>query len=181
MMVDMSTNESSSQTARAATTEDGRNMNSDEEKEGPSASDNVPTTLNPPRKAHGFVWLLIVASIVLANFLFATDNTIAANIQPAIVKDFESLDKLAWLAVAFFASSWGTNLLWYVFGCGYKLRSLILTEHRRGDIYSRFSNKWTFCSSFIVFAVGSAVYGAAPTMNALIVGRAICGVGGAGM
>ncbi len=29
--------------------------------------------------------------------------------------------------------------------------------------------------------MGSAICGAAPTINALIVGRAICGVGGAGM
>jgi len=49
----------------------------------------------------------------MANFLFATDNTIAAKIQPAVVNDFKSLDKLAWLPVAFLASSWGTNLLWY--------------------------------------------------------------------
>ena len=68
----------------------------------------------PPRSAHGFVWLLICASIYMANFLFATDNTIAANIQPAVVRAFGSLDKLAWLPVAFFASSWGTCFLWYV-------------------------------------------------------------------
>ena len=58
---------------------------------------------------------------------------------------------------------------------------LVLTQQCRGDIYARFSSKWTFCSSFIVFAVGCAVCGAAPTMNTLIAGRAICGVGGAGM
>ncbi|AEO71468.1 uncharacterized protein THITE_124439 [Thermothielavioides terrestris NRRL 8126] len=112
--------------------------------------------------AHGFIWVLIVAGILMANFLFATDNTIAANIQPAVVKDFQSLNKLAWLGVAFLASSWGTNFFW-------------------GDLYARFSSKWTFCSSFVVFAVGCAVAGAAPNMDALIVGRAICGVGGAGM
>lgn len=32
-----------------------------------------------------------------------------------------------------------------------------------------------------IFEVGSAVCGSAPNMNALIVGRAICGIGGAGM
>lgn len=68
----------------------------------------------PPRTAHGFVWLLIVAGILMANFLFATDNTIAANIQPAVVKEFQSLDKLAWMGVAFLAASWGTNFFWYV-------------------------------------------------------------------
>ncbi|KAK3936554.1 putative MFS drug efflux [Diplogelasinospora grovesii] len=128
---------------------------------GPNEDGNTTDNVDN-EKAHGFVWLLIVASILMANFLFATDNTIAANVQPAVVKDFESLDKLAWLGVAFLASSWGTNFFW-------------------GDLYARFSSKWTFCSSFIVFAVGCTVAGAAPTIDALIVGRAICGVGGAGM
>lgn len=32
-----------------------------------------------------------------------------------------------------------------------------------------------------LFEIGSAVCGAAPSMDALIVGRAICGLGGAGM
>ncbi|CRG86687.1 hypothetical protein PISL3812_03697 [Talaromyces islandicus] len=64
-----------------------------------------------PRKIHGISWVLVVGSVLTANFLFATDNTIAANIQPAVVQSFSSLDKLAWLTVAFFASSWGTNLL----------------------------------------------------------------------
>lgn len=35
--------------------------------------------------------------------------------------------------------------------------------------------------SFVVFAVGCAIAGAAPTMDSLIVGRAICGAGGSGM
>lgn len=68
----------------------------------------------PPRTAHGFVWLLIVTSILMANFLLATDNTIAANVQPAVIRESQSLDKLAWLGVAFLASSWGTDLFWYV-------------------------------------------------------------------
>lgn len=66
----------------------------------------------PPRNAHGFAWVLIVASILMANFLFATDNTIAANIQPAVIQTFESLNKLAWLGVAFMMSSWGTCFFW---------------------------------------------------------------------
>lgn len=65
-----------------------------------------------PRSVHGFSWALVVASILMANFLFATDNTIAANIQPAIIQTFQSLNKLAWLGVAFMMSSWGTCFFW---------------------------------------------------------------------
>ena len=35
--------------------------------------------------------------------------------------------------------------------------------------------------SIVVFEIGSAICGAAPNMNAMIVGRVIAGMGGAGM
>lgn len=44
-----------------------------------------------------------------------------------------------------------------------------------------FDVKWVHLGSIVVFAVGSAVCGAAPNMDALIVGRIIAGVGGAGL
>lgn len=50
-----------------------------------------------------------------------------------------------------------------------------------GRIYTFYSPKWTFIASIALFEIGSAVSGAAPSSNALIVGRAISGVGGAGM
>lgn len=36
-------------------------------------------------------------------------------------------------------------------------------------------------ASIFIFEVGSAVCGAAPTMNAMIVGRAVAGIGGSGI
>jgi MFS family permease len=50
-----------------------------------------------------------------------------------------------------------------------------------GKGYSMFDNKWLYISSLIVFNAGSAVCGSAPDMKALIVGRVIGGIGGAGM
>ena len=70
------------------------------------------TSKPSPRSVHGISWFLVVASILMANFLFATDNTIAANIQPAVIQTFQSLNKLAWLGVAFMMSSWGTCFFW---------------------------------------------------------------------
>jgi MFS family permease len=43
-------------------------------------------------------------------FLFALDNTIVADVQPAIVAEFHSVDKIEWLATAFFLSATGTNI-----------------------------------------------------------------------
>lgn len=50
-----------------------------------------------------------------------------------------------------------------------------------GSLYGSFEIKWLYLASIILFEVGSAVCGAAPSMNAMIVGRVVAGVGGAGM
>jgi len=60
------------------------------------------------------------------------------------------------------------------------LKKQVLTPPR-GKGYGVFNCKWIYIGTTALFEVGSAVCGAAPSMNALIVGRAICGLGGAGM
>lgn len=50
-----------------------------------------------------------------------------------------------------------------------------------GRAYGLFNIKVLMLSSIAVFEIGSALCGAAPTSNALIVGRVIAGMGGAGM
>ena len=57
----------------------------------------------------------------------------------------------------------------------------MLTIDIRGQMYGLFNNKTLFLISIFLFEIGSAVCGAAPTMNALIVGRVICGLGGNGI
>ncbi|KAL4779877.1 major facilitator superfamily-domain-containing protein [Aspergillus varians] len=50
-----------------------------------------------------------------------------------------------------------------------------------GKAYRYFNLKTTFLVSLFIFEIGSLICGVAPNPNALIVGRAIAGVGGAGM
>jgi MFS family permease len=50
-----------------------------------------------------------------------------------------------------------------------------------GRIYSNFSIKYTLLISIFIFELGSLICGVAPTSNALIAGRAIQGVGCAGI
>ncbi|KAL8974582.1 MAG: hypothetical protein Q9197_001174 [Variospora fuerteventurae] len=116
----------------------------------------------PARDIHGIAWTLVVLSILSSTFLFALDNTIVADIQPAIVERFESIEKLPWLSIAFLVASAATNLVW-------------------GKIYAQFDAKYLYLIAVFFFEVGSAICGAAPTMDALIIGRAICGFGGSGM
>lgn len=51
----------------------------------------------------------------------------------------------------------------------------------RGKIYGQFNAKWLYLTCVFLFEVGSAVCGAAPTMDALIGGRVLAGLGGAGL
>lgn len=115
----------------------------------------------PPRDIQGWKWIAVVLSILSSTFLFALDNTIVANVQPVIVEHFDAVSKLSWLSVSFLIGAAATNLVW-------------------GKIYGQFNAKWTYIFCVTLFEVGSAICGAAPTMDALIVGRAICGVGGSG-
>ena len=50
-----------------------------------------------------------------------------------------------------------------------------------GRLYEAFNMKWLITASMAIFEIGSAVCGAAPTSDALIIGRVIAGMGGAGM
>ena len=50
-----------------------------------------------------------------------------------------------------------------------------------GKFYTFFSIKWTFLTAIGIFEIGSLVCGVAPNSTALIVGRAIAGLGSAGI
>lgn len=65
-----------------------------------------------PRDVHGFIWVIVVISILSSTFLFALDNTIVADVQPKIVERFGSISKLPWLSVAFLVAAASTNLVW---------------------------------------------------------------------
>jgi MFS family permease len=114
------------------------------------------------RQIRGISWILIVFSILTSTFLFGLDNTIVADVQPAIVGQFGSVDRLPWLSVAFMIGAASTTLFW-------------------GQMYGQCNAKWLYITCVTIFEVGSAVCGAAPSISALIVGRAICGLGGTGM
>ncbi|KAK4992371.1 hypothetical protein LTR50_001129 [Elasticomyces elasticus] len=125
------------------------------------ASD-LPSTLPSGRPTNRWSWVIIIAAILSSAFLFAIDNTISADIQPAIVRQYSDPQRLSWISLSFLLSAAGTTLLW-------------------GRLYGNFENKWLYISAIVIFQVGSAICGAAPSMDALIVGRALCGLGGVGM
>ncbi|XDG04599.1 hypothetical protein ABKA04_004214 [Annulohypoxylon sp. FPYF3050] len=139
---------------------------SDNEKDGdlfPSSGDDEQQVKEaPPRDVTGWKWYMVMTAILFSIFLYALDNTVVADIQSIIIKDLGEVDKLSWLSVAFLLTATATNLVW-------------------GRLYGQFNAKWFYIFNVFIFEVGSAVCGAAPNINALIVGRALCGVGGAGL
>ncbi|KAK6218005.1 T-complex protein 1 subunit theta [Pestalotiopsis sp. IQ-011] len=82
--------------------------------------------------------------------------------SPKITDEFGGLDKVSWYGSAFFMTNGGFQSAW---GKAYKYAPL----------------KPTFLASVAVFELGSLVCGAAPNPVALIIGRAIAGVGAAGL
>ncbi|KAG8624210.1 hypothetical protein KVT40_009186 [Elsinoe batatas] len=104
----------------------------------------------------------IVLALVLSIFLVALDMTIVATAIPKITDEFQSLEDVGWYGSAFFllvASS--TNMF--------------------GKAYKFFPLKIVFLTSIAIFEIGSLLCAVAPNSVALIVGRAIAGLGGAGL
>ncbi|KAI1263591.1 major facilitator superfamily domain-containing protein [Xylariaceae sp. FL1019] len=125
-------------------------------------SNNTNTsTAKPERTIKGWRWALVCFAVFSANFLYGLDNTIVAAIQAAVVDDFNEVNKLGWL------------------GVGFPLGSIAIILPL-GKAYGAFDVKWLYFGSLTMFAAGSALCGAAPNMNALIVGRVWAGAGGAG-
>ncbi|KAK3305036.1 putative MFS transporter [Chaetomium strumarium] len=116
----------------------------------------------PQRSIRGLRWLLVCLAIFSCNLLYGLDNTIVADIQAPIIDSLGGVSKLGWL------------------GVGFPLGSIAIILPI-GKAYAIFDVKWLYVGSLAMFAAGSALCGAAPTMDALIVGRVWAGAGGAGM
>ncbi|GIZ44906.1 hypothetical protein CKM354_000809000 [Cercospora kikuchii] len=106
--------------------------------------------------------VLVMIAILLAVFLMALDRTIIATAVPQITNDFHSLDDIGWYASAFMLTASCFQL-------------------PIGKIYTFYSPKWVFLTVIGIFEIGSTICGAAPNSVAFIIGRAIAGVGSAGI
>ncbi|MCJ1241388.1 hypothetical protein MMC14_009393 [Varicellaria rhodocarpa] len=117
-------------------------------------------------RRHGMgkvAWPCVVVSLLFSIFLFALDNTVLADVQPSILETFgNQTDKLPWVTVSYALGGVCVNLF-------------------VSRLFVYFNNKFLFVAGVIIFEAGSALCGAAPTIDTLIVGRAVCGVGSAGI
>ncbi|KAJ7476922.1 DHA14-like major facilitator [Mycena galericulata] len=81
---------------------------------------------------------------------------------PKITDQFKSLDDVGWYGSAYLLTTAAFQLLF-------------------GRLYSFLSIKWVYIGAITVFELGSLICGVAPNSNALIIGRAIAGLGSAGI
>ncbi|KAK4126648.1 MFS general substrate transporter [Parathielavia appendiculata] len=106
-------------------------------------------------------WLTLLCNF-LALFLVALDRTIIATAVPRISDEFNALGDIGWYGSSYMLTTACAQLLF-------------------GRLYKFYDMKWTFLTSIIVFEIGSAICGAAANSTTFIVGRAIAGLGSAGI
>lgn len=106
--------------------------------------------------------ILIMSIILLAVSLNALDRTIIAVAMPRISDDFHALPDIAWYNAAFMLAAACSQLLF-------------------GRIYTYNPPKSIFIALVGLFELGNVICGAAPTSCAFIVGRAVAGLGSAGL
>ncbi|KAL0933409.1 major facilitator superfamily transporter [Colletotrichum truncatum] len=110
----------------------------------------------------GLKLLAITLGLCLTLFLVGLDNIIISTAIPRITDEFHSINDIGWYGSAYLLTT-----------CTFQLTF--------GKLYTLFSIKATYLISITIFEIGSAICGAAPQSTALIIGRAIAGVGCAGI
>ena len=116
----------------------------------------------PPRNMGTLRWILTCSALYSATLLYGLDTTIVADVQVPIVQRFGHIEKMTWIGAAFPLGS----------------VAIILPL---GVMYESFDSKWLYIVSFALFEAGSALCGGSPTLNALIIGRVLAGIGGSGL
>ncbi|KAG0322205.1 hypothetical protein BGZ97_008169 [Linnemannia gamsii] len=126
----------------------------------PEADSSTPAPMfhkPPPRQ-----FLLIMIALALCVFLASLDQIIVSTSTPAITREYNSLNDIAWLGTAYMMTSTAFQPLY-------------------GKISDIFGRKTTVLFANTVFLVGSAISGWANSMIMLIVGRAVAGIGAGGL
>lgn len=107
----------------------------------------------------GMKLALTLGSCVASLFVAALDQTIVTTILTEVGTKFNDFEKIGWLTSAF-------------------LLPMACLVPSYGKISIAFGRKWTLIAGIIVFEIGSLISGLANSMDMLIGGRVIQGIGG---
>jgi len=100
--------------------------------------------------------------MLLSVLLIALDQTILAPALPVIASKFSALDNIAWIASAYFLTQSAVMLLY-------------------GQALTVFDRKWSYITAIALFEIGSLLCAVAPSVDVLILGRAVAGCGAGGI
>ncbi|KAK9781523.1 putative Major facilitator superfamily (MFS) profile domain-containing protein [Seiridium cardinale] len=115
-----------------------------------------------PQYPKGARLFFIYLGLLLVVLVTGLDRSIIATAVPKITSDFNSLPDVGWYGSAYLLTACCFQLLF-------------------GKLYVEFNTKWVFLAALVIFEVGSTVCAAAPNSIAFIIGRAVAGVGCAGL
>ncbi|KAI7774257.1 hypothetical protein LA080_009034 [Diaporthe eres] len=105
---------------------------------------------------------MTIFALLIAVLCVALDSTIVSTAIPRITDEFHNLHDVGWYGSAYLLTK-----------CAFQLFF--------GKVYRTCSLKLTFLAALLLFEVGSVVCATAPTSEALIIGRAVAGIGSAGV
>lgn len=115
-----------------------------------------------PTFIRGISLALIVLGLCLAGLLVGLDNSILGTAIPTITTRFNSLDDVGWYGSAY-------------------LICVCALQPISGKIFQYFSLKWAYLGFLAVFELGSLLCATSVSSVMLIIGRAVAGMGAAGL
>ena len=105
---------------------------------------------------------LTMLALFMGMFTANLDSTILATAIPRITDEFHALSDIGWYGSSGFLTFAAFQTCW-------------------GKAFKYFPIKLTYLVTLFIFELGSLICAVAPTSTALIVGRSIAGIGGAGL
>ncbi len=105
---------------------------------------------------------LIFAALMITMLMASLSQTVLATALPTVVGELNGVEHMAWVITAFILAS---TIMMPIYG-------------KLGDMFGR---KPLFLFAITVFVIGSAIGGAAQSMDMLLVGRVVQGIGGGGL
>jgi EmrB/QacA subfamily drug resistance transporter len=104
----------------------------------------------------------VVIGLMLTMFLGALDQTIVATALPTMGRAFNDIENLSWVVTAYLLTATASTPLY----------------GKLSDIYGR---RTIMLAAIVIFIAGSVACALAPSMTALILARALQGLGGGGL
>lgn len=120
----------------------------------PETQEGIQPTAQPVR--------LILGAVAAVMFVASLGQTIVSTALPVIVADLNGLDHITWVITAYLLAS---TVSAPIYG-------------KLGDLFGR---KVVIQAGIVIFLLGSIICGLAPSMNILVAGRLVQGLGGGGL